>query len=160
MLVLLFLVSTEYIRALQKRQTMSMLVRELANSAFRDCVELDTSVECLTQLVSNTLDPEAQQVLPGVEIMVSIYAYVTDPLTGTTSIQRLGMYPNPACPPSGPCCVSPGHCSRYNLDLYTGPQTGFIKDQERIAIAEVYYRFSPIIESAPIGREFYDAAIY
>lgn len=151
-LVLLFLSSTEYVRALQVQQTLAVVSREAANATFRDCVELDNVDECLDYVYDRMFD-SSQKALPGMELIITIYTYDFDPITGVEKIERAGVRPASAATPKG-------RPSKFSLAEFQGPKKAFMQLQQKIAIAETFVSFTPIIENAPISREFYDAAIY
>ncbi len=61
--ILLFLLSSEYVRAMQAQHSMAVLTREAANAAFRDCIELDEMDECLDYVYDN-MTSSAGVILP------------------------------------------------------------------------------------------------
>ncbi|MFN8389652.1 MAG: TadE family protein [Bdellovibrionota bacterium] len=150
LLVVLFLMSSEYVRALQVQQAMAVISKEAANGTFRDCIELDNLDECI-QYEFSQVSTAAQAAVPGIELLLSVYTYEDDPVKGPTVSQAL-------YPPTG--ITASGKASRYSLATFSTTQLAFMQRQGKIAIAEVYYTFSPILEQTPIVTDFYDAAIY
>lgn len=150
--VLLFLFSSEYVRALQAQQSLAVLSREAANAAFRDCIELDDMEECLDYVYEN-MTTSAQAVLPGAELLITIYTYDVDKKTGkaTTSVRGIR-------PASGK--VASGRESKITLDLFENRYKGFMQLHQKIAVAEIFFDFAPFFSQPLISREFYDAAIY
>lgn len=150
--VLLFLFSLEYVRALQSQQSMAVLTREAANGAFRDCLELDEMDDCL-DVVHGNLSNAIDATLPGAELIISVYTY--DDKHGTVP----GVVKMNGIRPAGGVIAS-GKKSKYTVDTFKTTQRGLIVLHQKIAIAEIFYEFTPLFAQPIIGSSFYDAAIY
>jgi hypothetical protein len=150
LLMWLFLISTEYVRALEAQQAMAVISREAANATFRDCVELDDRNECL-DYVYNQVAGSAQVALPGAELLISVYILHHDPVTkvDTVTVETR--------PPGG---VASGKLSQFSVGDYSTTHLGFMQAQQKIAVAEVFFKFTPFFKDTPISTDFYDAAIY
>ena len=151
-LILLFLTSIEYVRALQSQQSMAVLTREAANAAFRDCLELDDMSRCM-DVIHENMTTSAGMVLSRSEIMISVYVNEADPKTGAETVVLKAIRPASGETPLG-------KKSKYTLANFQGPQAAFIQLHQKIAIAEIFYEFQPFISQSFITKDFYDAAIY
>ncbi len=141
-LVLLFFGATEFVRVLQTKQNLSAIVREGANSVFRECLELDAPDQCMDSVYSR-IQAAADAIQPGSTIKLTLFVKADPPSTTITSFTR------------GPLA------SNYsNADFASGAALeDILTDQRRLAVAEAAFTLDPIIPIIP-NPEFTDAAMF
>ena len=141
-LVLLFFGGTEFVRVLQAKQNLAAIVREGANSVFRECLELEKPDPCMLDVYSR-IDASANVILPTAGVRLSLF--VLNTTSGTVTLHTQGGI------------VSKYSVAGFNVagsDLET-----LLAAEERVAVAEARFTFDQIIPVFP-NTEFYDAAIF
>lgn len=152
-LIILFLGSSEYSRALQMQQTMSVFTREAANATFRDCLELDAPAKCVTE-VYDRIYGVAAQALPSIRLLVSVYSF--DPAkTAGTELKLVTSYGTPGT------STRLTEAAIRDLHLVKVYQVA-IKKEVKFVVAETFSAFQPIMAPnfATKFTEFYDVNIY
>lgn len=157
-LITLFLISNDLVRAIQNQQKMSLFTKEIAHAVFQDCIELEDPNQCIADSY-NTIFNTAKTVLGDTEVEFLLTVYQCDLDSsgncdgGITTIKK--------CPDSS--CVSSysGEGSKYSSKFTgSGDAVDTLKDQGRIVVAECFHRFTPFINASPLHLVLYDSAVY
>lgn len=169
-LILFFMVSSDFVRALQEQQKISLFSKEMAHAVFQDCLEMEDPDQCMVDTY-NRVTNVAQQLLGAadVEFFLTMYSCDLDAAnncSGGIKVKRKcpNFLPNEVTSDIAQVCNSSflgAGGSRY-ITHFSG--TGFavdpLKAQGKIVVAESFRRFTPFIGFSPIPLNLYDSAVY
>ncbi len=183
--VLLFLAfgTLELSNLFRTQQVISGLCREGANAAFRKCAnepDMDTINACLENEVMDKGDNQGLRqfintVLPGAEIVLSVYKYdsatQTVSLMGVNGLEADGETPNGHSSKYAPGPVDPNNPNPATDMIRPIPHSDYhlseslMDTNQYIAISEVFYKYNPRLNSASplfkmLSISFYEVSIF
>jgi Flp pilus assembly protein TadG len=140
----------ETARAMRIHQRMSVLSREAANAAFRECSDLPSPSACLNNVLTrmNSLNASGA---PGAELVLTIFTYDAS----TSNVVLAGRAGT-----DGAGVTSKGNATRYSSANVASNITSLNAQNRVIAISEVFLPYSSVTGTFPGFYKFSKAVFY
>jgi Flp pilus assembly protein TadG len=148
-LIIVVLAAFDFSGLFRNYQKLSMISRESANVAFRDCLSQVSNSDIESCVAASHLKISTQlgAALPGVELLISLYELNTS----TATVERKAIYPSSGLTDSG-------RSTYYDATKVQNEVLSLRDGNNRVVISEVYFRETPFWRTG--DQQYYESTIY